>query len=96
MERALEWISYATRKPVEDIVQLGLDDHQVQKLGAWLEHNRLLNPPVGEVKKKLVMVACKCGCGERFLAEYTTKRPQFKNEAHRIRYWRAKAKENEG
>jgi hypothetical protein len=88
-ELGAQWISYATKQPLDQVLEL-LDDDQLVTLGKWLSKNKLLNPPKSNTKKHVGEFMCKCGCGETFTAEYTTKRPQFKNEAHRMRYWRAK------
>lgn len=84
-----EWLAFAVRRPVNDVLALGLDDGQLVTLGKWLSKNKLLNPP----KTKKVHVGtfvCQCGCGEKFTAEYITTRPKYKNETHRKRYWRAR------
>lgn len=87
-----QWLAYVARRPVVDIVSM-FDDDQLVSLGKWLSKNKLLNPP-RPTRKKWGVFVCKCGCGESFKAQYTTKKPQFMNEAHRQRYWRAKYRRN--
>lgn len=84
-----QWVAYVTKLPVSKVRELFSDD-QLVLLGQKLEANRLLNPPKPKkAKKRLGVFKCKC-CGTYFQAEYTTKPPQFLNDAHRMRYWRAK------
>jgi hypothetical protein len=93
-ERGAEWVAYAARRPVRDVVAV-LSDEQLAVLGSWLSRNKLLNPPRGS-RLRVGEFRCKCGCGEVFRAEYRTKHPQFKNEAHRMRYWRARSRVEAG
>lgn len=85
-----QWVAYAVKRPVDEVRAL-LSDEQLVTLGRWLSKNKLLNPPKN-TKKRLGVFVCKCGCGEVFTAEYVSKRPQFKTESHRQRYWRNKWK----
>lgn len=87
-DKGAEWVSYMARVPMDDVVE-HFDDDQLVMLGQWIASNKLLNPPVGKRPgRKMLLVKCKCGCGEIFEADYRTKKPMFKNEAHRQRYWR--------
>lgn len=87
-----EWIAYATRLDVRDVLALGLTAHQLTTLGAALASNTRLNllapPPPSRRQKKTAQVACQCGCGTVFTAEYVTKKPQYLNAAHRQRAYR--------
>lgn len=83
-----EWVAFAARRPVDEVRAL-LSDDQLVVLGKWLSENKLLNPPKNVQWKEGTFV-CRCGCGETFTAKYLAKKPQYKNEAHRKRYWRAR------
>lgn len=88
---AIQWVAWASRQSVDEVLRLGLTDEQLVVLGRGLSRNRLLNPPK-ERPKKTGEFVCACGCGETFTAEYVTKKPKFKNKAHSQRYWRRKMK----
>jgi hypothetical protein len=86
-----EWVAFATKKPIAEVVE-HFNDDQLVILGKWLSGNKLLNPPKKPARKRTGVFLCKCGCGTRFTAEYTTKKPQFLNDAHKMRYQRSKQK----
>lgn len=87
-----EWLAWVAKMSVEDVDRrLPLTDEQWSILGEYLSKNQLLNPPK-ERHVKMGTFVCQCGCGERFTAAYVTRRPKFKNNAHRMRYWRRKMK----
>lgn len=96
-ELALQWLAYAARRPVDDVRPLvsSMTAGELVALGRMLEKSPLLNPPKHRPVKKLTFV-CACGCGQKFTREYTTKRPQYANEAHRLRYWRRRKRFMEG
>lgn len=90
-DQALEWVAYVTRWSVEKVEAKGLTDEQLIWLADRLRGNRLVNPPKspGATKVKVGVFECKC-CGELFKAEYKTRKPEFKNSTHKMRYWRRK------
>jgi len=87
-EVGVQWVAYATRQTVDEVKAL-LTDDQLAVIGRRLSENKLLNPPKVE-RVRYEKFVCHCGCGEWFMAKYKTKKPQFKNESHRKRYWRQK------
>lgn len=93
-EVAVRWIAYATRRPVPEILELGLEREQLAALGRWLAANPLINPPA-EIPVKVGEFVCQCGCGERFTAEWRTKRPQYVNATHKARAYRARKRERQ-
>lgn len=90
---AIQWVAYAIRRPVDDVIALGLGDDQLMKLGRWLSQNRLLNPPK-EIPEKVGQFRCQCGCGQFFTASYRTKKPKYVNDTHKMRAYRARHKGN--
>lgn len=88
-DTAVQWIAFAARRPVEDVLGLELDDIQAVKLGRWLSENRLLNPPK-KVVEKIGQFRCQCGCGQLFMAAYRTKKPKYVNDTHKMRAYRAR------
>ncbi len=91
---AARWIAFATRRDVGDVLALGLSANQIATLGAWLSQNALLNPPALAPMKTGEFV-CACGCGETFTAQYRTKRPKYRNAAHKARAYRARRRDRE-
>ena len=93
-ELAAQWIAYVTQLPIDHVHEIGLDDRQLMTLGAALANADLVvRPSQPRIGIKTGEFVCACGCGERFTAEYRTKRPKYKNEAHRQRYWRRRQRE---
>ena len=93
-ELAAQWLAYVMRADLDYVHEIGLTHDQLVTIGAAIAGaNVTLIPDRPHIKEKRIAVACACGCGEVFIATYRTKRPKFKNEAHRRRYWRNKAKE---
>lgn len=90
---AARWIAFATRRDVGDVLSLGLSADQIATLGAWLSQNALLNPPALAPMKTGEFV-CAC-CGEKFTATYRTKRPKYKDKAHKARAYRARRRDRE-
>lgn len=94
-DRALQWVAFATRQPVEKVVNLGLAADQLVTLAKWFEKHPLLNPPKTMPVKRL-RVLCQCGCGEWFERDYTTgQKPKYMNATHRVRAARARRRERE-
>jgi len=93
-DAAVQWISYATKQPVDRVLALGLTADQIVMLGGALASNPLINPPVKKPLKQGEFV-CACGCGETFEAEYRTSKPKYKNAAHKARAYRARRRERE-
>lgn len=94
-DRALEWVAFATRQPVDKVLKLGLTDDQLVALGKWFEKHPLLNPPRVYPVKRLRLL-CQCGCGEWFEYDYSHGgKPKYKNATHRIRAYRARRSERE-
>lgn len=89
---AVQWIAFAVRKSVPEVIELGLTDDQILTLGQWLSGNGLLNPPGQRLVKKRWQ-KCACGCGEWFEAEWVTGRPMYINNTHKVRAYRARKKE---
>lgn len=89
------WIAFAGKRSLADVDALGLSDVQLQVLGAWLSENGVLNPP-RDRPVKVGEFVCHCGCGQTFRAEYRTTKPKFLSNAHRMRWWRAKWREEGG
>ena len=87
------WIAFATRRDVADVLALGLSVEQLATLGGWLSQNALLNPPA-LVPMKTGEFTCAC-CGEKFTATYRTKRPKYKDKAHKARAYRARRRDRE-
>jgi hypothetical protein len=87
------WIAFATRRGIDDVMALGLTPRQIETLGRWLAENRLLNPPA-LVPMKTGEFTCAC-CGEKFTAQYRTKRPKYKDKAHKARAYRARRRDRE-
>ena len=87
-EVAVQWVAYAGRVPVDDILALGFTGVQLAFLGAVLEKNRLLNPP--RVSQKIGVFECQCGCGLVFERMWTTRRPKYFNRTHQMRAYRAR------
>ena len=50
---------------------------------AWTKHGH---------KPKMVQKQCACGCGEIFGAIVTSNQPKYKNNAHKMRAYRARKK----
>lgn len=88
------WIAFATRRDVADVMALGLTPRQIETLGRWLSENKLLNPPTLQ-PLKLGRFVCQCGCGETFEREYRTKKPLYRNAAHKARAYRARRRDRE-
>lgn len=82
---ALQWVSYATRQPIDQVLEWQLAPWQIAAVGAALAENPLINPPTNRRRVKTIELVCACGCGERFLAEYVTKRPKYKDRNHKAR-----------
>lgn len=93
-DEALQWLAYVSQWPVEKVEEYGLTDEQLVWLGERMRGNKLLNPPKspGAQTVKHGAFICKC-CGELFEADYKTRKPEFKNSTHKMRYWRAKWRE---
>lgn len=94
-----EWIAYATKLDVRDVLALRLTSHQLVTLGGALADNARLNllapPPPSRRKTKTAQVACMCGCGTVFEARYSTKKPKYLNAAHRQRAYRKRRADRE-
>lgn len=93
-EVAVSWIAYVTKRPVPEVLELGLEHDQLATLGRWLAANPLINPPT-DIPVKVGEFVCQCGCGERFTAEWRTKRPQYLNATHKARAYRARKRERQ-
>lgn len=92
-ELAAQWLAYVMKADVDQVHEIGLTPDQLVTIGTAIQSaNVTLIPDRPHIKEKRIAVACACGCGEVFIATYRTKRPKFKNEAHRRRYWRNQAK----
>ena len=96
-ELAVQWIAFATQLPIDHVHEIGLEADQLVMIAAALAQNPLFNFADRRRQKlpdlKTGEFVCACGCGERFTAQYRTKRPKYKNEAHRQRYWRRRQRE---
>lgn len=89
LEIAVQWIAYAAKRPIADVLALELEDDQFLRLGQWLSQNKLLNPPQ-KIPAKIGTFRCQCGCGQTFTAGYKTKTPKYLNATHRQRAYRAR------
>lgn len=85
--RCAKWMMWACGMSWEQLCDLELDTRQLEIIGQALADNKLLNPPKVERIKRATFV-CHCGCGESFVAEYKTKHPKYKNDAHKRRAYR--------
>lgn len=93
-ELAAQWLAYVMRADVEDVHEIGLTHDQLVTIGAAIAGANVTLIPINpQPKDKRITVTCACGCGETFVTTYRTKRPKFKNEAHRRRYWRKQQRE---
>jgi hypothetical protein len=86
---AVQWLTVVTDKQPEDILGLGLSEQQLTNL-AWMLHDNprvklLFNPGSSVAGVKLHRFVCQCGCGQFVEREYRTRRPRYKNNAHRDR-----------
>jgi hypothetical protein len=96
LQIAGQWIAWAAGLSLEQLEALELTDSQVRIIGRGMARNRLLNPPKKKPVRKWGVFRCQCGCGEYFEAQYTTRKPWYKNEAHRMRAYRARRAAREG
>lgn len=80
---ALQWIAYATRRPIAEVHALGLQSDGLIALGAWLAANPLINPPARCPLKTREFVCAHCG--QTFEAQYRTKRPKYCSRACKAR-----------
>lgn len=83
----LEWVAYAGRVSVQDVMSWGLTDAQLVRLGAALSSNKVLNPP-RHIPVRVGTFVCACGCGTVFQREYKTRRPKYLNRSHQMRAYR--------
>lgn len=90
---AAQWIASATGMSLADVRDLGLTPDQVRAIGAGLAANPSLSFWRYEPQWKTGTFVCACGCGETFEARYRTKKPKYKNQAHRQRYYRRRKRE---
>lgn len=93
VEIALQWLAYAARVSVDEVLSWSLSDDQLLKVGAALSRNKLLNPP--EVPLKVATFVCQCGCGTVFERVYRTRKPRYLNRSHQMRAYRARARERD-
>lgn len=80
---ALQWLAYATRQPIDQVLEWQLAPWQLAALGAALAENPLINPP-GRAPLKTREFVCAC-CGQAFEAQYRTKRPKYCSRACKAR-----------
>ena len=87
-----EWLAMAAATSVGHLKGLGLTDHQLAAIDWLLFENKktkLLIPRNGDKPPaKPLTFMCGCGCGETVRTTYRTKRPKYKNAAHRDRAYR--------
>jgi hypothetical protein len=93
---AVGWIAYAAgRRSHDEIRDLGMTDEQLVTLGQWFAANPIISPYARrKAELKHGVFKCRCGCGERFEATWKTRRPSYKNHAHRQRAYIKQQKQN--
>ena len=79
----LQWLAYATRQPVDQVLGWQLAPWQIAAIGAALADNPVLNPPC-HVPLKTREFVC-AHCGQTFEAQYRTKRPKYCSRACKAR-----------
>jgi len=80
---ALQWLAYATRQPVDQVLAWELAPWQIAAVGAALAQNPLINPPSRCPVKTREFVCAHCG--QKFEAQYRTKRPRYCGRACKAR-----------
>lgn len=80
---ALQWLAYATRQPIDQVLEWDLAPWQIAAVGAALAANPLINPP-SRCPVKVREFVCAC-CGQTFEAQYRTKRPRYCGRACKAR-----------
>lgn len=91
-DESLAWIAYATKRDEATIETWQMTDRQMEYMGRALKENKLLNPPRSRKRKRIAFI-CACPCRQAIVTTYTTKKPTYKNKAHKQRALRERGRQ---